>query len=145
MKKRLYAVLAALLVLGAAPAMAQHCSTTGAACVKMTPESVAKQKTEQLTEQLQLTTQQQQAVYELTLNEARQCQAKCEAMQQSGESCDSDALQRACCEGFEAKDSAMKRILTAEQYAKWREMCSNAAHPMCKQKLHHKGAAAKHK
>lgn len=145
MKKRLYAALMAVMMLGATSLMAQNDADKGAAWTKMTPESLAKQQTEQLTESLQLNQQQQEAVYRLTLDGARKCKAQCEAMQANGQHCDVAAVKQASDEGWSAQEAAMKKILTAEQYAKWKKMCSDRCKAAGERKMHKHVHTSMHK
>lgn len=96
----------------------------------MTPEQMATLQSKRLTLELDLNEAQQDQVYQLALQNATMRKAKKEAMQKRKESDDFEKptaderykMQNARLEHQIAQKEKMKKILSAEQYAKWEKM-----------------------
>ena len=109
MKKRMFAVMmAAIMMIGSAAAQPQR--PQGEKREKPTAEQMAKFRTERMAKELELSQEQQQQIYDMTLTRINESQKKAQDAR--------EALKA------ERKSNAekMQKILTPEQYKKWGEM-----------------------
>lgn len=109
MKKKILAVLTAAIVM-AGSAVAQPQRPDGGKREKPTPEQIAKRYTDRMTNDLNLTQEQAQKLYQINLTKVQQMQQKAEARKAEM------AAER------QKSEAEMKELLTPEQYQKWSEM-----------------------
>ena len=95
MKKRIFAVAAALCLLAGTGAFAQDSKKAPMMKERPTAEQMAQRKTERMTEKLNLSEKQSKQLYEVNLQDIKEMQAQAEQM---------------------------KGILTPEQFEQWKQM-----------------------
>ena len=106
MKKRIFAVAAALCLLAGTGAFAQDSKKAPMMKERPTAEQMAQRKTERMTEKLNLSEKQSKQLYEVNLQDIKEMQAQAEQMR---------AYRKAQAE-------KMKGILTPEQFEQWKQM-----------------------
>lgn len=108
MKRRIFAVAAALCLLAGSDAFAQKQNTKNGTMPKERPtaEQMAQRQTDRLTRELGLDQTQAKQVYALKLQQVQQLQAMREQMRKNRS----------------AAAEKMKSVLTPEQFAKWSQM-----------------------
>ena len=111
MKKRIFAVAAALCLLAGTGAFAQDSKKAPMMKERPTAEQMAQRRTERMTEKLNLSEKQSKQLYEVNLQDIKEMQAQAEQMR---------AYRKAQAE-------KMKGILTPEQFEQWKPPCVKAA------------------
>ena len=106
MKKRIFAVAAALCLLAGTGAFAQDSKKAPMMKERPTAEQMAQRRTERMTEKLNLSEKQSKQLYEVNLQDIKEMQAQAEQMR---------AYRKAQAE-------KMKGILTPEQFEQWKQM-----------------------
>ena len=106
MKKRIFAVAAALCLLAGTGAFAQDSKKAPMMKERPTAEQMAQRKTERMTEKLNLSEKQSKQLYEVNLQDIKEMQAQAEQMR---------AYRKTQAE-------KMKGILTPEQFEQWKQM-----------------------
>ncbi len=106
MKRKIFAVAAALGLLAGTGAFAQDRSARMNPGEQRSPEQMAQRMTQRMTDELGLDKSQADEVYELNLDQIRQMQALRERMRTTRQ----------------AEVEKMKTILSAEQFEKWSQM-----------------------
>ena len=106
MKKRIFAVAAALCLLAGTGAFAQDSKKAPMMKERPTAEQMAQRRTERMTEKLNLSEKQSKQLYEVNLQDIKEMQAQSEQMR---------AYRKAQAE-------KMKGILTPEQFEQWKQM-----------------------
>ena len=109
MKKRMFAVMmAAVMMIGTAAAQPQR--PQGEKREKPTSEQMAKMRSERMAKELDLTKEQQQQIYDMTITRINEAQKK------------ADKDRAAMAAERKSANEQMQKILTPEQYQKWSEM-----------------------
>lgn len=106
MKKRIFAVAAALCLMAGTGAFAQEAKPAAAPKERPTVEQMAQRMTERMQKELKLTDAQAKEVYNLNFQQIKEMQAMREKMQ----------------EARKAEAEKMKSILTTEQFMQWSQM-----------------------
>jgi protein CpxP len=106
MKKRIFAVAAALCLMAGTGAFAQEAKPAAAPKERPTVEQMAQRMTERMQKELKLTDAQAKEVYNLNFQQIKEMQAMREKMQ----------------EARKAEAEKMKSILTTEQFVQWSQM-----------------------
>ncbi|WP_373084974.1 DUF4890 domain-containing protein [Alistipes shahii] len=106
MKKRIFAVAAALCLMAGTGAFAQEAKPAAAPKERPTVEQMAQRMTERMQKELKLTDAQAKEVYNLNLQQIKEMQAMREKMR----------------EARKAEAEKMKSILTTEQFVQWSQM-----------------------
>lgn len=106
MKKRIFAVAAALCLMAGTGAFAQEAKPAAAPKERPTVEQMAQRMTERMQKELKLTDAQAKEVYNLNLQQIKEMQAMREKMR----------------EARKAEAEKMKSILTTEQFMQWSQM-----------------------
>lgn len=122
MKKLIFAAATALFLTVGQGLSAQE--ATPHAPAPMNPEEMAKRRTEQMAEQLGLSKEQQEKVYQLNLQQMEQMAKMRHERKERKESDKADREKRM--NELRAKQeqhaAQMKEILSEEQYAKWEQL-----------------------
>ena len=127
MKKRIFAVAAALCLMAGTGAFAQEAKPAAAPKERPTVEQMAQRMTERMQKELKLTDAQAKEVYNLNLQQIKEMQAMREKMR----------------EARKAEAEKMKSILTTEQFVQWSQMQQQQQMRMSGQRGH--GPQAMHK
>lgn len=106
MKKRIFAVAAALCLMAGTGAFAQEAKPAAAPKERPTVEQMAQRMTERMQKELKLTDAQAKEVYNLNFQQIKEMQAMREKMR----------------EARKAEAEKMKSILTTEQFVQWSQM-----------------------
>ena len=106
MKKRIFAVAAALCLMAGTGAFAQEAKPAAAPKERPTVEQMAQRMTERMQKELKLTDAQAKEVYNLNFQQIKEMQAMREKMR----------------EARKAEAEKMKSILTTEQFMQWSQM-----------------------
>lgn len=106
MKKRIFAVAAALCLMAGTGAFAQEAKPAAAPKERPTVEQMAQRMTERMQKELKLTDAQAKEVYNLNFQQIKEMQAMREKMQ----------------EARKAEAEKIKSILTTEQFVQWSQM-----------------------
>ena len=127
MKKRIFAVAAALCLMAGTGAFAQEAKPAAAPKERPTVEQMAQRMTERMQKELKLTDAQAKEVYNLNFQQIKEMQAMREKMR----------------EARKAEAEKMKSILTTEQFVQWSQMQQQQQMRMSGQRGH--GPQAMHK
>lgn len=127
MKKRIFAVAAALCLMAGTGAFAQEAKPAAAPKERPTVEQMAQRMTERMQKELKLTDAQAKEVYNLNFQQIKEMQAMREKMR----------------EARKAEAEKMKSILTTEQFMQWSQMQQQQQMRMSGQRGH--GPQAMHK
>ena len=106
MKKRIFAVAAALCLMAGTGAFAQEAKPAAAPKERPTVEQMAQRMTERMQKELKLTDAQAKEVYNLNFQQIKEMQAMREKMRETRK----------------AEAEKMKSILTTEQFMQWSQM-----------------------
>ena len=106
MKKRIFAVAAALCLMAGTGAFAQEAKPAAAPKERPTVEQMAQRMTERMQKELKLTDAQAKEVFNLNFQQIKEMQAMREKMR----------------EARKAEAEKMKSILTTEQFVQWSQM-----------------------
>jgi len=106
MKKRIFAVAAALCLMAGTGAFAQEAKPAAAPKERPTVEQMTQRMTERMQKELKLTDAQAKEVYNLNFQQIKEMQAMREKMR----------------EARKAEAEKMKSILTTEQFVQWSQM-----------------------
>ena len=106
MKKRIFAVAAALCLMAGTGAFAQEAKPAAAPKERPTVEQMAQRMTERMQKELKLTDAQAKEVYNLNFQQIKEMQAMREKMR----------------EARKAEAEKMKSILSTEQFMEWSKM-----------------------
>lgn len=106
MKKRIFAVAAALCLMAGTGAFAQEAKPAAAPKERPTVEQMAQRMTERMQKELKLTDAQAKEVFNLNFQQIKEMQAMREKMR----------------EARKAEAEKMKSILTTEQFMQWSQM-----------------------
>lgn len=127
MKKRIFAVAAALCLMAGTGAFAQEAKPAAAPKERPTVEQMAQRMTERMQKELKLTDAQAKEVFNLNFQQIKEMQAMREKMR----------------EARKAEAEKMKSILTTEQFMQWSQMQQQQQMRMSGQRGH--GPQAMHK
>lgn len=119
MKKLIFAAATALFLTAGQGLLAQE--ATPHAHPSMKPEEMAKRRTEQMAEQLGLSKEQQEKVYQLNLQQMEQM-TKMRQERADREKADRETHKNKVRAQHEQHAAQMKDILSEEQYTKWEQL-----------------------
>lgn len=126
MKKRIFAVAAALCLMAGTGAFAQEARSAAASRECPGVEQMAQRRTERMQQKLKLTDAQVKEIYALNLQQIKAMQSLREKMR----------------EARKAETEKMKSILTAEQFAQWSQLQASRSGGCAPQQMHQGGCHA---